>query len=328
MKDQYYIRICLYCKVNKFLNLLFLGLILLFSHNASAGKITIATQNAYNFFNATSDGKKEKVLSNKNYQLRLKRMSRHIVMTLGKPDIIALQEIENFNTLNDLKHKIQQDYNFCYQAVLLDGHKKVAINVAYLISCQLTIKNLSQLFKKQKLENSQNKLFTRPPLYINVCQQKQCIHLVNVHLRSMIGLNRIKKRRYVATKRLQQSETLALWINEFQQQWPDERLMVLGDFNALKISDSYVDVLGIIRGTPSQLNELFPSSDLVTRNLFDLSLQIPVKNRFSYRYKKKLQILDYLLISHNLISTNRAIRYTPIDYKVSDHAGLVALFDL
>jgi len=328
MKEQNYIRICLYCKVKIILFSLSIAFALLTVSVAHAESIRIATQNAYNFYNASNDGKKEKILSSKNYQLRLKRMSQHIALTLKKPDIIALQEIENFATLNDLKNKLKSDYELCYQVVLLNGHKKVAINVAYLVNCQFSIKNLSQLFKNKHLSHRKSQLFTRPPLYIKLCKQALCLNLVNVHLRSMIGLNRIKKRRYVAQKRLQQAEALATWINEFQLKWPKEKLIILGDFNALNISDPYVDVLGIIKGTPTQLNELYPSSDRIERNLFNLSLQIPIKQRFSYQYKHKQQVLDYLLVSQNLISKAKSIRYTDIDYKVSDHAGLVVLFEL
>lgn len=307
--------------------LVFLYLILFDINIAQAEALSIATQNAYNFYNAKDDGKKEKVLSTANYHLRLSRMSKHIALILNKPDILALQEIENLATLNDLKNKLKTDFELCYQAVLLEGHKETSINLAYLVNCDFSIKDLSQLFKSQSLKGSHKQLFTRPPLYINLCKKKQCIHIVNVHLRSMIGLSRVKKRHFVATKRLQQATALALWINQFQTQWPKQKLIILGDFNALDVSDKYVDVLGIIKGTASQFNEYYPSSDLIKRNLFDLSLQIPLKDRYSYRYKKKQQQLDYLLLSQNLITTTQFVKYTDINYKVSDHAGLLASFD-
>ncbi len=301
-----------------------------FSINQSvfADSVSIATQNAYNFFNDQHDGKREKVISSKNYRLRLTRMANHIAEKLKAPDILALQEVENFSTLNDLKNELNRNFGLCYQVVLLNGHKKVAINLGYLVHCDFEINNLSQLFKDKSLARSKNNLFTRPPLYLKVCKKNSCLHLLNLHLRSMIGLNKRKKRHYVAQKRHQQAQYVARWINQFQTRWPNEKLIVLGDFNALRISDRFVDVLGIIKGRHSQVNEAYTSEDLIQRNLFDLSLQIPVKDRFSYRYKKRNQSLDYLLVSKNLVPLLTAIRYTKINYKVSDHAGLVAHFDL
>jgi len=301
-------------------------LILFFSVSLSAASLSVATQNAYNFYNDINDGKFEKVLSSKNYQKRLKRMSKHIAKTLNKPDVIALQEIENFSTLHDLKQRLVKDYQLCYQVVLLNGHKKIAINVGYLVACHLQIKNLSQLFKRSKFKGSNKQLFTRPPLYLNVCNNAQCFHLVNVHLRSMIGLNKKRKRDYVAKKRKQQAEKLATWINAFQTQWPSEKLIVLGDFNALNVSDRIVDVLGIIKGSPAKINELYASKDLISRNLFDLSLQIPSNKRYSYKYKNKQQTLDYVLISQNLVPLSQSIKVTRINYKISDHAGIIAQF--
>jgi len=296
--------------------------------NAMADSVSVATQNAYNFFNDQRDGKREKVISTKNYRLRLKRMAKHIVTTLKAPDILALQEIENFSTLNDLKKELRAKFDLCYQVVLLNGHSKVAINVGYLVNCHFDIKNLSQLFKKQYLSNHKNRLFTRPPLYLKVCKKRTCLHLVNLHLRSMIGLNNRNKKHYVAQKRLEQAQHIARWVNQFQFRLPNEKLIVLGDFNALKVSDRFVDVLGIIKGKPSSFYEAFSSKDLIQRDLFDLSLQIPLDKRYSYRYRKKNQSLDYLLVSKNLVSLLTKINYTKINYKVSDHAGLMANFEL
>jgi len=326
MKDPNYIRICLYCKVKKCIFLLQTSFIFIFSSTIFAGTFSIATQNAYNFYNDKHDGKNEKVLSTKNYQKRLRRMSSHIVNTLNSPDVIALQEVENFSTLDDLKQILKDNYQQCYQVVLLEGHKKVSINLGYLVACNLQIKNLSQLFKNTQFNRSNRQLFTRPPLYLNVCKQSSCFHLVNVHLRSMIGLNNKRKSRYVAKKRLQQAEAMARWINDYQTQWPKEKLIILGDFNALSVSDRIVDVLGIIKGSASLNNDAYTAKDLVSRNLFDLSLQIPSERRFSYRYKNKQQTLDYILVSQNLVPSNQSIKITPINYKISDHAGIIAQF--
>ncbi len=328
MKDTNYIRISLYCKVKNTFILTITSLFFIATTPVFADSFSVATQNAYNFYNDKNDGKREKVLSPKNYQLRLSRMSKHIAKTLNAPNILALQEVENFATLNDLKIKLKQQYNLCYQPVLLDGHKKVSINVAYLVACEWTINNVSQLFKNTRLKRSNKQLFTRPPLYLNVCKGQHCVHLVNIHLRSMRGLNRKKKRHYVAQKRLQQAEKLARWIEQFQTQWPNKKLLVLGDFNALNISDRHVDVLGIIKGSPARYNEQYTSTDLITRNLFDLSHKVSKSKRFSYRYKGKKQSLDYILISQNLVRNIDRVKFSPIHYKVSDHAGVMAQFSL
>lgn len=305
------------------IGLLLLSLSAAFHTHADGQTISITTQNAYNFLNDQKDGKREKVLSAKNYALRLKRLSNHLANNLGSSDIIALQEVENLNTLIDLKAELNDRHNLCYQAILLESQSNISINVGYLIDCQFKIKNLSALFKNKLVEPFNKALFTRPPLYLHICKHENCLHLINVHMRSMLGIKHKKKSYYVKQKRLQQAQHLAQWINRFQNKWPNEKLIVLGDFNALNTSDQYVDVLGIIKGDSTSSNVQFNVKDLVEKNLFDISSMIPFEQRVSYVYRKKPQVLDYILVSKNTVPSIQNARFSDIDYRVSDHAGLV-----
>ena len=140
----------------------------------------------------------------------------------------------------------------------------------------------------------------------------------------MKGLNSSRQRKRVSLKRKQQAETLARWINKFQSQNPRKKLMIIGDFNALTPSDSYVDSLGTIIGEPDQKRPKLKSPDLIDNNLIDVTLRVKAKSRYSYRYKKRNQLLDYLLISKNLKPLVKSISFSPIDYKFSDHGALKA----
>lgn len=324
MNINKYIRINLYSKHKKLSVVTFILNLLIAPLTFSANQhISIATQNAYNFYNDKDDHKKERLINSNNYQLRLTRLATQLIEVLKSPDIIALQEVENFDTLYDLKRVINKRYQQCYEPVLFEGHVIISINVAYLVRCNLTIKNTSQLFKTKKLTKHSKALFTRPPLYLEVCTtNQQCLHLVNVHLRSMLGLKSIKKRQYVIHKRHQQAKQIALWIEQFQTQWPDKSLVILGDFNALKGSDRFVDVLGIIKGSQTQLFEQQEQKKIVHKSLFDPSLRLNLENRVSYIYKNNKQSIDYILISQNLTSRVESIFFSPINYLVSDHAGI------
>jgi len=138
----------------------------------------------------------------------------------------------------------------------------------------------------------------------------------------MRGLNSIKRRQQVIAKRKLQAETLARWIEQFQSRNPDDYLMLLGDFNALTPSDSYVDVMGTIIGNPDQSAPQNKSPDLITRDLIDLTLRVSVASRFSYRYRGKNQLLDYALASDNLADKVVSVKFSRIEYAFSDHAAL------
>ena len=162
---------------------------------------------------------------------------------------------------------------------------------------------------------------------LEICD-RQCLVIVNLHLRSMRGLRSPVKGQRVALKRRLQAETLARWIDRQQQLRPQQGLIITGDFNALQPSDAYVDSLGTILGQPDQQRPRWRSVDLIDRDLIDISRKLPNAQRYSYIYKGNKQQLDYMLVSQVLASRVTAVGFSPIDYGFSDHAALKASFAL
>ncbi|MBO0236846.1 endonuclease/exonuclease/phosphatase family protein, partial [Vibrio parahaemolyticus] len=70
------------------------------------------------------------------------------------------------------------------------------------------------------------------------------------HLKSMRGIDDPKDGPAVRLKRKLQAEYLANWVNRRQKEKPEERLLLVGDFNAFQFNDGIVDVIGTIKGTP------------------------------------------------------------------------------
>lgn len=126
----------------------------------------------------------------------------------------------------------------------------------------------------------------------------------------------------MARKRRLQAEELAQWINAEQKRDPSRLLVVLGDFNALSPSDNIVDTLGTVMGNPKSSGTRYSSRDFIDRDLVRADKSIPLKNRVTYRYKGRKQQLDYVLLSHNLSLFNHRVTFFPLDYQLSDHAGL------
>jgi predicted extracellular nuclease len=169
-------------------------------------------------------------------------------------------------------------------------------------------------------------LFTRPPLYLEACYIENCISLLNVHLRSMRGIDSRKKGERVRRKRLQQAETIAAWSNRFQQSRQGESLLLLGDFNALTPGDKHVDVAGIIRGNPDNSAVRLPARDLIEPDLVDLTELIPAPKRYSFIFRQKKQQLDYMFVNQSFGAEVETIAFSRIDYHFSDHGGLLAWF--
>ena len=290
----------------------------------AAETIRIASQNMNRFFDNIDNGKNEKISSETEFYAKVEIAATTIIEQFSRPDIIALQEVENANVLSSVASAVRNRSGAQYQSLLLDGNDVSAINSGFLVKRTVKIKSVEQLFKRQRLELDQSLLFSRPPLYLEACKGSVCLSLLNLHLRSMRGIRSSAKGHRVRLKRLEQASIIARWIEQFQRSRPKSLLLVLGDLNGLTPADSYIDVVGTILGKPDNSNTELQAVDWISNDLTDLTRYIPAKNRFSYIYRNKKQILDYMLASSLLKPRLDNISFSQIDYDLSDHAGLIA----
>jgi len=302
-------------------------LALLASSQLLAGDtLRIVSQNMNRFFDNIDDGNNEKVVSKYKFDEKVKSASARIVGQFRLPDIVALQEIENRNVLNHIVAAVAAETGIEYQVIILEGNDVSGINIAYLVKPGWKVESARQLFKHERLSYDASRLFSRPPLYLQICEDSECLFLLNLHLRSMRGIRSSSSAERVKQKRLEQASAIANWVEEFQQSNQQASLILLGDFNALTPSDSHVDVAGIIRGKPDNTKVKKPAKDLISNDLTDLTRQIPSQYRYSYIYKGNKQILDYMFVNSGFKPQLENIEFTRIEYRFSDHAGLIADF--
>jgi predicted extracellular nuclease len=288
-------------------------------------EFSIASINAHRLFDDVDDRNKVPVTSSVKFNHKIENIGRKIIFVLKSPDVIAFQEIENKNVLMQVARFVQQQSNNTYQAVFRQGNDRSGINIGFLVKSDFGIPVVKQLFRYQTLLGGKQNLYSRPPLLIETCIKTICLTIMNLHLRSMRGIRGGSGTR-VKVKRRQQAEQLAKWIDNFQKNNPAQPLIILGDLNALKPSDQYVDVVGILTGNPDNRETELKGADLIALNLLDLTEIIPVKMRYSYRFRGQNQQLDYLLSNRSLKQSLKHIEFTEIDRSISDHAALVARF--
>lgn len=306
------------------LNCLLLALLLVpVAPALSAEPLRVLSQNMDQLFDNVDDGNNERIVSRKRFQKRVESAANKFGNHFGMPHIIALQEVENLNVLRQIAAEIEDRYHVNYRAILRRGQDTSGINLGYLVREDVKIRKVDQLFTDRVFKMTGKPLFTRPPLYLEACYLENCLSLVNVHLRSMRGIGSSER---VRRKRLGQAETIAVWSNRFQQSRSGESLLLLGDFNALNPSDRHVDVVGIISGNPDNKTARLSAPDLVEPDLVDLTRLIPSARRYSFIYRQQKQQLDYMFINRDFAADVEAIVYSRIDYKFSDHAGLLAWF--
>jgi endonuclease/exonuclease/phosphatase family metal-dependent hydrolase len=300
---------------------------LLVSHSLLADEnFRIVSQNMNRFFDNVDDGNNEKRLSDARFKQKVNSTALKINGDFGLPNIVALQEVENRNLLAQVANAVYARAGVNYRVVIREGNDVSGINVAYLVRQDTKIKSVAQLFKHERLAYDGSPLFSRPPLYLEACLESRCLSMLNLHLRSMIGIRSNSSGERVRRKRRDQAAMIARWVEGFQRARPRDSLIVLGDFNALTPSDHYVDVAGAILGRPDNSSVRVPSKDWINDDLIDLTRQIPAALRYSYIYHDNRQILDYMFVNSAFGPRLKNIEFTRIEYRFSDHAGLIADF--
>lgn len=283
------------------------------------GEFTIGSLNLLRLFDDIDDpadpaGRDDAVVSAAEYATALTKRARYIVEVLGAPDVLGVQEAESLSVLQDLATAINAvDSNLVYQAFLVEGNDIGTIDVGFLARSTVTVDSVTQLGKAETLSVDGSPLFDRPPLLLEgrfTANGAPFTFAVMVnHLRSLNNIEDPSDGPRVRTKRLEQAQSTAQKVQDFQTTNPTVPLVLIGDFNAFEFSDGYVDVVGQITGNPDVAGTLLSGSDLVDPNLTNQVLSLPAGERYSFNFQGNSQVLDHALTSAAAASWVRGFEY-------------------
>jgi predicted extracellular nuclease len=270
-----------------------------------------------------------------------------------------------------------------YTAYLQEGNDIGGIDVGFLVkSSRITPVNSlcedgstradCQFGKSTTFNNPDNSTSTlndRPPLRLRATvldsnNQPFAFTVFVNHLRSLNGVDSTEagsngyatEGERVRFKRRAQAEYLANLVQGCQTgdttvcpgTTADERVILVGDFNAFQFNDGFVDSIGTIKGAPVPPDQVvLPSSDLVNPNLINLvdslpSARVATNQAYSFLFDGNAQVLDHILITQNLQSRFKDIQFARFDAdfpeifrndpnrpeRISDHDAPVAYFSL
>ena len=344
---------------------------------AAANEFTIASYNMQRFFDTTNDpGTSDVVLTSTAFENRLNKASLSIRNSLRLPDIIGVVEMENLATLQALAARVSADAlaasqpDPLYQAYLVEGNDVGGIDVGFLVkTAAVGAGSTPRVEVVEVVQESATTLITnpdsstailndRPPLRLNAIVHNanggsEAVTVIANHLRSLtdVGSTDPGSSGWATTgariraKRQKQAEDLAAIVQARQAADPNERIVLLGDFNAFEFNDGFGDSMGVIAGVPAADNEtVVPGDgvDLVSPDLINPMYALPALERYSYTFGGNAQNLDHLLVNQALSTTATAYRVeharlnadfaetersnpnTPT--RLSDHDPLVAYF--
>jgi predicted extracellular nuclease len=304
----------------------------------TANEVTVASFNMERFFDDTNDPSiGEPVLTTTAYNKRLDKASQIIRNVQRKPDVIGVEEMENLTVLQAVAAKVNSDVGnpaqVNYQAYLVEGNDPGGIDVGFLVNAaRITVVDVTQFGKTTTFTNpdsSTSTLNDRPPLVLRATAPRPgggtfAFTVIVNHLRSLNGVDDTgpgsngwaTEGDRVRAKRNFQAEYLANLIQARQVSDPTERIITVGDMNAFRVNDGYVDMIDTILGTPVPDNQTLVSgdgADLVNPNLTDLVDTLTPAQQYSYSFDGNAQTLDHIIVNQPALAVTNRFTYARDD---------------
>ncbi|WP_368562502.1 lamin tail domain-containing protein [Pseudoxanthomonas sp. UTMC 1351] len=298
-------------------------------NDAHYDEVTVGSFNLLRLFDDVNDSNGAVTLTPEAMNKRLDKASIAICEYLKTPDILGVVEVENLRILQLLSERIDAT---CankpgYVPYLQPGNDVGGINVGFLVSSRTTTGGVARVevldvaqFGKGTLMNnpdgSTSLLNDRPPLRLRarVNQDAAGSYPVTVivnHLRSLNDIDDITPGSSgwatggdrVRAKRGAQAAYLAGLVQQMQVTDPNEKIVLVGDFNAFEFNDGYVDVMGVLKGEEAPADQVltYVDSPLTTPLIDGSQLIADPTQRYSYVFAGNAQTLDHVLVNEALL---------------------------
>lgn len=280
---------------------------------ATGNQLSIATFNVENMFDAQVPHPDSPPRPSEAAYRRDLQKTAEAIVAMGAPTILALQEVENIEVLQELAAQSRL-VNYDYQPVLLEGSDSRGIDQGYLI------RGDRATVEAYGTHDAPTELFSRPPLVLTVTVHldsgdKQLILLNNHFLSLSAGEMQTEP------VRSNQAAWNASLVEELRSSNPDAEVIVLGDLNSF-YQTKPIDLL----------------QDAGLRHAYEF-LSDDEELPYTYIYEGATQTLDHILMSEDLFQNLSQVEALHInaDYpiidpdddsarRVSDHDPLAVLF--
>jgi predicted extracellular nuclease len=245
-------------------------------------EIRVASFNVENFFGVGGelDGG---FVTEEQYAEKKGRIADAIGDLLERPDVVAVQEVDELAILQDLADDLGG-----YTAYLREGNDNRGIDVGFLVKDTMTASNVRQ-WGRTATENVAStcsdipgRLFDRPPLSIDVERNGVKVTVFSNHLASKSGTNQ--------DCRIAQAQFVADAAAEIEA--AGGQVLVAGDLNDFEDE-----------GAPTTLDQ----------TLEPLWGRAPEPERYSFQFSGRLQTLDHMFVSDSLVERVRHFNYAHFD---------------
>ena len=299
--------------------------------------LSVAQLNIWNFFDPVDNPKTSDVVpSIADYNTRLRKLALTITTTLGTPNVISLNEIEDQRVLNDLL-KLPVMKSLGYKGIVHDSNDGRGISVGVLYRGPLELVSIDEPNPKMsfKTDAAQGQLdpsllYARAPLvldfkYTGLSQSLSGVQNLTVainHFKSKLGGDGPEPRRQM------QGQYLGEYLDNKLSKDPNRSVLVIGDLNATYADGAYKNLAFKKDGS---------------ERLKDVLTTLPDDDRYTYIYRGKKDLLDHVMVTGGLFKNLSSVTIPHIDtirgaskFKMdpttvngmSDHDPIVAVFNL
>jgi len=249
-------------------------------------RLVVATWNIEWFFdeytgdNYSKLAKKLSAPNREEWDWRLAGVAEAIAQM--KPDILALQEVENQRILYYLTKKLEEDHDLTYRIAFVQGrdfYTEQDVAILYrsgLVEFGRRVQS-SEMLSDNQYHQVRKHIFAT--FEWGKGDEKERLLMVNVHLRAMPDQ---------ADTRRRQARLLKAWLNEAIAR--GENVILLGDVNVdQKYSEATAETpVGILRGVHTSTTD---------DDLIDLHDRVPEEKRYTHLIFKQF---DRILVSKPL----------------------------
>jgi len=271
----------------------------------------VGTLDLNRFYSTTGATIGSVAVSSTAYATRISKAAQAIVNSLGKPDILSVQEVQDLPSLTDLATAVNTLGSVTYVPYLVQGNDPNSLNLGFLVnSTTLVTDSVTQVEKSSTYtttSGSSATLWERPPLVLNAefvrLGKNYPVTVINVHLTPRTNIDDTTLGPDIRQHRAAQAADLSALVQTYQT--AGDNVIVAGNLNAFEYSDGYVDVTGIIDGSPATAsNVTLSQATSTTGALTDLVTSVPATSRYNYIERGDAVVYEHILASATV--TNNA----------------------
>jgi hypothetical protein len=276
----------------------------------------VGTLDLNRFYSTTGATTGSVAVTSSAYSRRLAKAALAIVNSLGEPDILSLQEVQDLPTLTDLAtavNKLATD-SPAYVPHLTQGNDPNSLNLGFLVkSSTVVTDDVNQVeasYTYTTASGGSATLWERPPLVLKAEFKRSIgpsypVTVIDVHLAPRDNIGDATLGPDIRAHRAAQAADLSTLVQNYQT--AGANVVVAGNLNAFEFSDGYVDVTGIIDGSPAAKTAVtLYQATSTTAALTDFNTQVAATSRYNFIERGDAVTYEHILASSTVPNNSTA----------------------